>query len=112
MKWYVAKLVFKICNGGRPQFDEHLRLIEASNFEEAFLKARMLGLREEVSFLTDSHQPVRWEFVNVPDLYPISCLADGIELHSNIREEDQAEAYVRSVHQKAVNIQLRERPAF
>ena len=109
--WYVAKVVFKICNEGRPQFDEHLRLIEASNFEEAFLKARMLGLREEVFFVNDLEKPVRWEFVNVPDLYPISCLADGTELHSMIREEEEAEAYVKSIHQKAVNIQLMEHPA-
>ena len=112
MKWYIAKIVFKICNGGRPQFDEHLRLIEASSFEEAFLKARMLGLREEVSFVNELQHPVRWEFVNVPDLYPISGLADGIELHSHIREEDEADAYVKSVHQKAVSIQLQDRPAF
>ena len=110
--WYVAKIVSKICNEGRPQFDEHLRLIEALNFEEAFLKARMLGLREEVFFVNESEKPVRWEFVNVPDLYPISCLEDGVELHSDIREEDEADKYVRSVHQRAVSIQLREQPVF
>lgn len=110
--WYVAKIVFKICNEGRPQFDEHLRLIEASGFEEAFLKSRMLGLREEVYFVNDSEKPVRWEFVNVPELYPLSSLADGIELHSAIREEDEAEAYVRMIHQKAVSMQLMQSPIF
>lgn len=104
MHWYIAKLVFRISQPGRPQFDEHIRLIAATNFEEAFKKARLIGIGEED---TDHIGPsVRWEFVNVSDLYPIDALKDGVELHSAIREEDEAERYVRSVHLKAMDIEL------
>ena len=37
MNWYIAKIVFRICNEGSQhlQFDEHIRLIAADNFDEA-----------------------------------------------------------------------------
>ncbi len=46
MKWYLAKLVFRIiCGEGEhtAQFDEQLRLIKANNKEEAFHKAKRVG---------------------------------------------------------------------
>lgn len=106
MNWYVAKVVFRINHSGKPQFDEHLRLISASNYEEAFKKARLLGIREEDYFLDNNLHPVRWEFVNVSDLYPLDGLADGVELHSAIREEEEASVYIRAIHQKAEDIEL------
>jgi hypothetical protein len=112
MKWYIAKIVFKISCGSKPQFDEHLKLIEANNFEEAFLKARVIGLNEEDTFLNDHNKPVKWEFINVADLYPLSDLKDGVEIYSSIHEEDEANTYIHNVHQKAAFMQLRERPAF
>jgi hypothetical protein len=105
MNWYIAKVVFRINHIGKPQFDEHLRLIAARNYEEAFKKARLLGISEEDSFLDNRLHPVRWEFVNIADLYPIDQLTDGIELHSSIREEEEAAPYIRSIHQKAVDIE-------
>src|SRR5258708_14024371 len=70
MNWYIAKIIFQIKGNGmqKPQFDEHLRLIEAENFEEAFLKARILGIRSEDSVVNKNHGPVKWEFVNVAEL--------------------------------------------
>src|SRR3982751_3103691 len=112
MSWYIAKIVFKISSGSKPQFDEHLKLVKADGFEEAFLKARMLGLREEDSFLDDRKNTVKWEFINVADLYPISDLKDGIEIYSHIHEEEEANSYIHNVHQKAAFMQLRERPVF
>ena len=56
MNWHIVKIIFRISNGqhaSKSQFDEHIRLIGADNFEEAFLKARILGLQEEASFLND-----------------------------------------------------------
>ncbi len=106
MNWYVAKVVFRINHSGKPQFDEHLRLISANSYEEAFKKARLLGIREEDYFLDDKQHPVRWEFVNISDLYPLEALSDGVELHSNIHEEEEASGYIRSIHQKAVDIEL------
>jgi hypothetical protein len=110
MNWYVAKIIFRIANTGaqRPQFDEHLRLVAAQNFEEAFLKARIIGIQEEDSFMNDKQQPVKWEFINVADLYPVSRLADGAELYSHIHETDEAADYIRQVHQRAVSMQTQE----
>ncbi len=112
MKWYVAKIVFKICTAGRPQFDEHLRLISATGFEEAFLKARILGLTEEDHFINDNDQPVKWEFINVAELLPLHELTDGLEVYSQIKETEEAGQYVHYVHQKAASLQLTYRPAF
>ncbi|NOT75586.1 MAG: DUF4288 domain-containing protein [Cyclobacteriaceae bacterium] len=112
MKWYVAKIVFKICNGVRPQFDEHLRLIEARGFEEALLKARILGIKEEDNFINDRQQPVKWEFVNVAELLPLQEIKDGLEVYSQIKETEEANDYVHYVHQKAASLQLTHSPAF
>ena len=110
MKWFVAKLIFRICNVGRPQFDEHLRLISAMNAEEALLKSRLIGISEEDSFLNENNETVKWEFVNVADLRPLDKLKDGAELYSCIREHDEHEciSYVRSVHQRAYEMQISE----
>jgi hypothetical protein len=115
MNWYIAKIIFRISNGAggqKSQFDEHLRLIEAAHFEEAFLKARILGLQEEASFLNDYRQLVKWEFVNVAELFPVNELRDGQELYSQIHETEEADPYINYVHQKAAAMQLKHRPAF
>lgn len=112
MKWYIAKIVFKISGGKHPQFDEHLRLLSAYNFEEAFLKARMLGLSEEDSFVNDKQKKVKWEFINVADLYPLHDLKDGVELYSRIHEEEEEGKYIHAIHQKAAFMQLHEQPVF
>ena len=115
MNWHIAKIIFRISNGQgvqKSQFDEHIRLIEASNFEEAFLKARILGLQEEASFLNDHHQLVKWEFVNVAEIIPLRELRDGQELYSQIHETEEAVRYINHIHQKAAAMQLRHRPVF
>lgn len=112
MNWYIAKIVFRISAGGNgnPQFDEHLRLLNARNFEEAFLKARVLGIQEEDSFLNTHREPVKWEFINVSELHPLTELKDGSELYSQIHETEEAAAYIDLVHQRAVIMQTLEQP--
>ncbi len=115
MKWFIAKIVFRISNSDgerKSQFDEHLRLIEADNFEEAFLKSRMLGLHEEASFLNNHHELVKWEFVNVSELFAVKEFKDGQELYSQIQERDDAAPYIHYVHQRAAAMQLSHRPVF
>ena len=112
MSWYIAKIVFKIPCREKPQFDEHLKLLQADNFEEAFLKARMLGLSEEDSFLNNKQKIVKWEFINVADLYPLTELKDGVEIYSHIHEEAEASSYIHIVHQKAAFMQLKSKPCF
>jgi hypothetical protein len=114
MSWYIAKVVFQIVGEGmtKPQFDEHIRLIEANGFEEALLKARMLGLREEEIVINDKHGPFKWEFVNVSEIMPIKEWKDGIELYSQVREIEEPVSYINSVHNRAAFMQLNYKPVF
>jgi len=108
MKWYLAKIVFQIiCGDGShmAQFDEQLRLISASDEDEAFEKASTIGKNEEDSFYNLKQQLVRWQFVNVSELYHLSQLIDGAEMYSRISEVDDAEAYIDLVHRRAESIQ-------
>lgn len=104
MKWYLAKLVFQIiCGDGdhMAQFDEQLRLIAAAGENEAFSKAMTIGNEEEESFYNSKQQLVRWQFINVSELYQVNALTDGMEMYSRISEVDNAEAYTSFVHRKA-----------
>ena len=114
MNWYVAKIIFRICNEGsqKLQFDEHIRIIKAENFDEAFLKARILGISEEDAFMNTRNKPVKWEFINVAELYPISELKDGSEIYSTITEKEEASNYIHTVHQRAIFMQTSKRPQF
>jgi len=105
MNWYISKIVFKISSENthhKPQFDEQLRLIAAASEEEAFIKARTIGISEEDSFLNDRNNTVKWEFINVSEIIPLKRLEDGIEIYSHIHETDEANSYIHCVHQKAI----------
>jgi hypothetical protein len=107
MNWYLAKFVFRIvCGEGdhSPQFDEQLRLVAGSSKEEAFSRAQEMGHAEEESFFNNKEQLVRWQFINISELYMLSELIDGAELYSRIEEKENADAYVYTVNQKAENI--------
>ncbi len=114
MNWYIAKIIFQIKGNGmqKPQFDEHLRLIKAENFEEAFLKARILGIGSEDSVINHNHGPVKWEFVNVAELREMEVLKDGLEIYSQVREMEEASHYINYVHNQAARMQLTARPTF
>ena len=107
MNWYLAKIVFQIiCGDGnhKAQFDEQLRLIEASDATNAFYKAQNLGEAEEDQFLNQQEQLVVWKFINVAELYQLREMIDGAELYSRVQEYDDVENYTTSVHLKAENI--------
>jgi hypothetical protein len=110
MNWYISKIVFKISAENtqhKPQFDEQLRLISADSEGEAFLKARMIGIGEEDSFLNDKNNTVKWEFINVSEIVPLKNLEDGMEIYSHIHETDEAKSYIHCVHQKAIFLRTR-----
>jgi hypothetical protein len=111
MKWFIAKIIFRISNEGSKlaQFDEHLRLIAAADFDEAFMKARVLGISEEDTLYTNRDTLVKWEFINVAELIPIQDLKDGSELYSSIHETDEGSSYIKHVHQRAVFMQTKAR---
>lgn len=106
MNWYMAKIVFRIiCGEGdhTPQFDEQLRLIEAASEEEAFIKATALGEKDEETFLNQKNQVVRWQFINIPELYELA-IADGAEMYSKVQETEHAASFIDAIHKKADHI--------
>jgi hypothetical protein len=106
MKWYVVKMVFQIiCGTGnhKPQFDEQLRIIEATDEDEAFNKATQLGTTEQETFYNDKQQLVQWNYINIKELYQLS-LINGAELCSKIHEADDAQTYIDFVQAKADDI--------
>ncbi|MBL7851735.1 MAG: DUF4288 domain-containing protein [Cyclobacteriaceae bacterium] len=105
MNWYVAKIVFRITPVKAStvgQFDEHLRLIRAESLEQAFIKARLLGIREEDE--GNEQSQACWEFVNVSELMPLGELCDGAEVYSQVHEVREAGAYIQLVHQRASSL--------
>ena len=103
MNWYMAKIVFRIvCGEGdhTPQFDEQLRLIGASDEEEAFAKAREVGEKNEESFLNQKNQVVHWQFINISELYRLS-LIDGAEMYSRVQETEHAASFIDAINKKA-----------
>jgi hypothetical protein len=107
MKWYLAKIIFRITSGNREhkaQFDEQFRLIEAVNRSVAFKKAKIIGKNTEECYLNQQKETVHWKFINVEELYHLHELTDGTEIYSRIQEQDEAENYIRTINKKALHI--------
>lgn len=107
MKWYLAKLVYRIiCGDGKhtAQFDEQLRLISAEDDLNAFQKARLFGMREQDNFLNAADKPVHWKFIDVSELHELKELNDGVEIYSRISEDDNAEIYTKIILLRAAHI--------
>lgn len=109
--WYLTKMVFQIiCGDGdhTAQFDEQLRLISAGSREEAFIKAQLLGGREEEMFFNSDQRLVQWQFITVSELYLLDNLIDGAELYSRIEEKDNADSYLHFIRRKSDQLKLGE----
>ena len=91
----------------RAQFDEQLRLIEADDEDEAFIKGKELGISETETFYNQKEQLVQWKFINISELYQLS-LIDGAELHSKISEVDDEFSYIALVNGKAEQIKQKQ----
>jgi len=108
MKWYVAKLIFRItCGDGNhlPQFDEQLRLISAKNDQEALSKARKIISQEQNALENSDDKAFRWNFINMTELYQLDELKDGSEIYCNIMEVNDADQYIEMSNQKALLIE-------
>ncbi len=111
MNWYISKIVFRIATENpqeKFQFDEQLRLISADSTEEAFHKAKYIGIREEDTFMNDQNKAVRWEFINVSEVISLGSLQDGTEVYSQLHEPEEATRYIRTIHQRAIGLRLKE----
>lgn len=107
MNWYLAKIVYRIiCGTGdhTAQFDEQLRLIHATNKEDAFYKAQRVGKIEEEKFYNQKQELVQWQFINVSELYRIGEMIDGAELYSRIEEREDGDIYTDVINKKAEGI--------
>ncbi len=107
MKWYLAKIVYRIiCGEGNhtPQFDEQLRLVYAEDDMHAFQKARLIGDGEEDNFFNDNQKPVHWKFIDVSELHPLNDLIDGAEIYSRICQEENAGSYIRLINDRAKHL--------
>lgn len=110
MNRYIAKLVFRIiCGQGKhmPQFDEQLRLIFANDEAAALEKAQLLGKSEQETFLNNQNELVQWQFIDIPELYNLNALNDGVEICSRVHETHEYNNYVDLVHYKADEIRAR-----
>lgn len=98
MKWYLAKLVFRVvCTNGdhQPQFEEQVRLISAEDNLHAFYKARKIGDTDHFGGIKGI---VKWKFIDVSDLQCIGEFLDGIEISSATTEyTGSAEEYILQV---------------
>src|SRR5262245_4215558 len=109
MNWYLAKMIFRItCGDGdhMAQFDEQLRLLKASSKEEALEKGLTLGRKEEDVFVNQQQQLVRWQFIDICELYPLAEHIDGAELYSRIEETEDPDGYLKFAHAKAERVRL------
>ena len=107
MNWYLSKIVFRIlCGDGlhTAQYEEQLRLIAAFDKEEAFTKAQQIGRQEQESFFNEKQQLIRWQFINVSEIYPLYKMMDGAEIYSRTTEEESAELYEYVINRKSQNI--------
>jgi hypothetical protein len=106
---YVAKLVFNIVAmpaNERTQFEEQLHIVEAEDLEEAFLKARAIGIGQEEIIFRNGVPATKWEFIDVADLVVIPSLIKSTEIYSHIHETKEAREYIDTVHQRGKAIRL------
>ena len=104
MTFFLAKLVFRIvCGSGNhtAQFDEQLRLIYADDELHAFHKARLLG---DSDCLHKNITGVHWKFIDVCELHALAQCTDGAEVFAAIKEEPNAELYIRSIQKTATQL--------
>jgi hypothetical protein len=104
MHWYLAKMVFRItCGHGRhkAQFDEQVRLIQASHSSEALEKARRFAAEESRPAAAMPVESARWSLVDIPELYRLQGMVDGAELFSRITEEEDGILFEELVRRRA-----------
>src|SRR5690349_3422948 len=98
MKQYLVKLVFKIEFDGHktvPQFDEQMRIVEAKSTEEAFYRARHLGIKEQESLIHRTGELIHWKFIDVPEVYALDSFNDGQQICSSTHVTDDESGFVQ-----------------
>jgi hypothetical protein len=115
IKWFIVKMVFQVIHGHQrhtPQFDEQLRLIQAMDANEAFIKANRAGAQIEETFTNNRNEIVRWVFVNITELWEAGVLSDGAEIYSFTTEVENEKEYISETTNRAHFIQSKISPIF
>lgn len=89
MKWFALRYIFQIVSGDgsyAPQFDEQLRLIHASDANDALSKGESQASGFHKPFRNCNGELVKWEFICIADLYEIEAPQDGVEVSSVVHE--------------------------
>jgi hypothetical protein len=105
MNWYLTKIVFRIFCGTdqqKAQFDEQLRIIMAPDAEGALDKARRFA-KDETNQVINSSLVVKWQFVNVTEIYRLNNYIDGAEIFSQLFEADNGDLFEDKVNRKAAS---------
>jgi len=108
MNWYLVKLIFSLDgydNTKNAQFDEQLRLINATNEEAAYFKAKQMGKQFQSTFSTENGNLLSFNFIDVSEVIKVEQLSDGVEIYSNTIETHDKKTFIQSVIQKGMAIQ-------
>jgi hypothetical protein len=110
MEKYLAKLMFNINidNGNdESQFDEQVRIIVAQSLVSAFYKARVIGKKEEETFMDSESRLVSWQFIDVSDVYSLQQVKDGDQVYSNSHKIKDTGSFIKFIRQKSMEIQAK-----
>lgn len=89
------------------QFDEQIRIIESQNLESAFYKARVIGKKEEETFMDAENRLVSWRFIDVSEVYPLQEVKDGDQIYSNSHKIKDTGSFIKFIRQKSMEIQAK-----
>ncbi len=110
MNTYIVKLVFNINIGEglhQSQFDEQTILINATNLEDAFFKAKAQGKVLEERFSNDMDESVEWTFIDVIDIFELRTYKNGDPLYSTTHEAHDSSTFIDYVHHRSQIIQTK-----
>ncbi len=89
-RWYVAVLIVQVTvdkrKKKRPLYDRQIKLVKATNHNDAYKKAIAFGKTETHSYLNSKGKNVCWEFLGLADLDLIleNEIGDGSEIYSTV----------------------------
>lgn len=100
-RWYVATLILQ-CRVGETEeetwtVDEQIRVIRATDAENAYMKALAIGRDAEHSYTNAYSEVVRWQFLGLADLEELlgGEIRDGTEIRSRLFESNEPHLLVK-----------------
>ena len=94
--WFAVRLLFRSRIDGKeiesPLCEESIRLVQASNEDEALSRAATLGQAEEHEYTNEAGETVSWKFDAVLEVQDLceSELREGMEVFSRLFRDSEA----------------------